>query len=134
MNSIQDSIDNPGRQDQATNRSFTPARQALHKTEQRLAFLLQLSDALRALADPIAIQQTVTQTTRAFFGADRCYYSLVEDGKAIIHRDASRLDMPSVIGEYPLSQFPFFKTLVDVGKDRVKPAVQCLQVYVQGPD
>ncbi|WP_018619732.1 ATP-binding protein [Spirosoma luteum] len=115
MTSIQDSLDNPGRPDQATNQLLTPVWVAFHKTEQRLAFLLQLSDALRALADPIAIQQTVTQTTRAFFGADRCYYSIVQEGKAIIHRDASRSDMPSVIGEYPLSQFPFFKTLVDVG-------------------
>lgn len=88
---------------------------ALRHNEERQAFLLKLSDALRSLADPIAIQQVVTQTTRDYFGADHCYYCVVEAGNAIIHQEVRRPDLPSVIGVYPLSQFPFFRTLVDGG-------------------
>ncbi len=115
MTSRLDSLDQPQQPTVPANLQLTRVLEALHKSEQRLAFLLQLSDALRSLADPIAIQETVTQTTRDFFKADRCYYSLIEEGKAIIHRDASRPGLPSVVGVYPLIQFPFFQTLVDVG-------------------
>ncbi|SOD79924.1 hybrid sensor histidine kinase/response regulator [Spirosoma fluviale] len=99
------------------------AEESLRQLEKRNSFLLQLSDALRPLADPISIQETVTQTTRNFFGADRCYYSLVEEGNAIIKREASRPNIPSVVGVYPLNQFPFFQALVDVGHPFVVDSV-----------
>jgi len=92
---------------------------ALRENEERQAFLLRISDALRPLVDPLAIQQAVTQTTRAYFRADRCYYCEVKAGNALIHQESRRADLPSVLGVYPLSQFPFFKRLVDEGQPLV---------------
>ncbi|WAL59502.1 GAF domain-containing protein [Thermocoleostomius sinensis] len=92
------------------------AEAALRKSEERQSFLLKLSDALRSLADPVDIQQTVTHTAMNYFEADRCYYCEIKDGDAIILRDASREDLPSVAGTYPLSSFAIFQAVVDAGR------------------
>ncbi|MFN8440166.1 MAG: CheR family methyltransferase [Caldilineaceae bacterium] len=78
-------------------------------------FLLHLSDALRSLADAVAIQATVTRTVMEYFGADRCYYCEIEDNQAIIRRDAAREDLPSVVGVYPLVDFPLFSAMMNQG-------------------
>ncbi|NMG11101.1 histidine kinase [Brasilonema sp. UFV-L1] len=83
--------------------------------EQRQAFLLQLSDALRSLSDAVEIHAAVTRIAMNFFGADRCYYCEIVDGNAIIRQDASREGLPSVAGVYPLSSFPILKTAIDAG-------------------
>jgi len=90
--------------------------QALRQREECIAFLLKLSDALRSLSDTEAIQATVTRITRDHFGADRCYYCEIHEGKALIQRDASRPDLPSVVGEYPLHSFTLLQTVVDAGQ------------------
>lgn len=84
--------------------------------EQRQAFLLQLSDALRSLDDAVEIEATVTQTALHHFGADRCYYCEIEDGNSIIRRDAARDGLPSVAGEYPLSSFPILQAVIESGR------------------
>lgn len=89
--------------------------EALHQSEARIAFLLKLSDALRPLANPNVVQGTVTQTAMDYFAADRCYYCELIDGNAVIRQDASRKDLPSVTGIYPLDRFPIFKAVVDGG-------------------
>lgn len=92
------------------------AEAALCESKERQAFLLQLSDAIRPLTDSVDIQQTVTKTAMNYFGADRCYYCEIEDGNAIILRDASREDLPTVAGVYPLSRFAIFQAVVDAGR------------------
>jgi signal transduction histidine kinase len=87
------------------------------------AFLLNLSDALRTLRDPIAIQEAVTRITLNDFKADRCYYCEIIEDQAIIRRDASRGDVPSVVGAYPLTDMPIFKAVVDMGRPVVVPNV-----------
>lgn len=62
------------------------AEDALRKSEARYAFLLRLSDSLRAIADPRAILATATRTTCEHFGADRCCYAEVGDDE-VMHRD-----------------------------------------------
>ncbi|MFB2971349.1 ATP-binding protein [Aerosakkonema sp. BLCC-F183] len=84
--------------------------------EQQQAYLLQLSDALRSLSDAVEIHTTVTRIAMNFFGADRCYYCEMIDSNAIIRRDASREDLPTVAGVYPLSSFPILKAVVDAGR------------------
>ncbi|MEZ4730572.1 MAG: GAF domain-containing protein [Caldilineaceae bacterium] len=84
--------------------------------EQQQAFLLKLTDALRAHVDAVAIQATVTETTLDYFGADRCYYCEVEHGNAIIRRDAARGALPSVVGVYPLENLPFFQAAMATGR------------------
>lgn len=81
--------------------------------ELRQTFLMQFSDRLRSLGDAEAVHSVVTETTREFFRADRCYYCEVVDGHAIIRRDASRSDLPSVAGRYELSRFPIFQAVVE---------------------
>lgn len=80
------------------------------------AFRVKLSDALRPLFDAVEIQATVTHTTMKFFGADRCYYCEIIDGSAIIRRDASQADLPTVVGAYPLENSPIFRAMLDAGQ------------------
>lgn len=79
-------------------------------------FRVELSDALRSLSDAVEIQATVTRSTMNFFRADRCYYCEIIDGSAIIRRDASQADLPSVVGAYPLENSPIFKAMIDAGQ------------------
>ncbi|WP_460503581.1 GAF domain-containing protein, partial [Hymenobacter agri] len=88
---------------------------ARRQAEERQAFLLQLSDALRTVADPVAIQETVTHLARQHFGADRCYYYEIEGELAIIRRDASAEGLPPVAGAYRLADFALLRAAIAVG-------------------
>lgn len=92
------------------------AEVALRENEARQTFLLRLSDGLRSLSDPVEIQAVVTRTAMHYFAADRCYYCEIEDGNAIIRRDAARADLPSVVGVYSLRHFALFQAVVDAGR------------------
>ena len=83
--------------------------------EKQLAFLLKLSDAIRLLDNPVDIEEAVTKIAMDFLDADRCYYCTIEEGNAIILRDALRGDLPSVGGVYPISSFALFKGVLDAG-------------------
>ncbi|MBL1178214.1 MAG: response regulator [Pantanalinema sp. GBBB05] len=85
------------------------------RREEQQNYLLKLSDALRCLANPVEIQEAVTRTAMAHFGSDRCYYCEIEDGNAIIRRDAAREDLPSVAGVYPLSSFAILQSVIEAG-------------------
>jgi PAS domain S-box-containing protein len=61
------------------------ADDALRESEARQAFLLRLSDALRAIADPLAILATATRMTAEHFGASRCCYAEFCDNE-VVHR------------------------------------------------
>ncbi|WP_114948585.1 PAS domain-containing protein [Microvirga calopogonii] len=54
------------------------AEAALRESEQRQAFLLKLSDALRPLADAAEIQATTTRLVGQHLGVDRAMYAEVE--------------------------------------------------------
>lgn len=101
---------------------------ARKKHEERLrraaamdAFRVKLSDALRPLADVTEILATVTNLVMEHYGADRCYYCEIEDGNAVILRDAKRGDLPSVAGVYPLADFPLFQKMMNDGAPLVVP-------------
>jgi PAS domain S-box-containing protein len=51
------------------------AEEALRQSEERQAFLLQLSDVLRPLADPAAIQREASRVLRAQLGAGQVVYT-----------------------------------------------------------
>ena len=84
--------------------------------EQRKQFLLQLSDSLRPLQAPVAIQEAVTMLAVNYFKSDRCYYCEIDGDKAVIHRDASHGNQPSVEGVYPLDSYPLFNAVIKAGK------------------
>jgi len=53
------------------------------RREKQQAYLLQLSDMLRSLSDPINIQKAVGQLAMDHFGADRCDYCEIEKEDAL---------------------------------------------------
>lgn len=86
------------------------------KEERRQAYLIRLTDALRSVSNPVAVEETVTREAMNYFNADRCYYCEIEGDEAIVHRDAFRGDLPSVSGIYPLSSFAVLKAVIERGK------------------
>lgn len=91
-------------------------KEFLEESRDWYQFLLQLSDALRPIADPFAVEEIATRLAMQYLDADRCYYCQVVEGMAIITRDARRDHLPSVAGTYPLSSFPLLKKVVDKGR------------------
>ncbi|MDV2984364.1 UNVERIFIED_CONTAM: PAS domain-containing protein [Methylobacteriaceae bacterium AG10] len=81
------------------------AELALREREEQQAFLLRLSDALRPLADPAAIQGEACRLLGEHLKADYAYYiELYEaQGFAIIRQDYVSGDRPSLVGTYPVS-------------------------------
>ncbi|WP_342644639.1 PAS domain S-box protein [Mucilaginibacter sp. CSA2-8R] len=84
--------------------------------EQRREFMMQLSDALRPLSNPAAVQETATRLILQHFGCDRCYYSEIINDEAIIRHDAARAGLPSVTGVYNLQSMPIFAKVVEAGE------------------
>ena len=91
------------------------ARKIIDENEKQQAFLLKLSDALRPLSNLVQIEEAVTKTVMDFMGADWCHYATIEKDNIIIQRGASRGDLPSVDGVYPISNFALFKAVLDCG-------------------
>ncbi|RFS17433.1 PAS domain-containing protein [Emticicia sp. C21] len=91
------------------------AESAVRKSEEHQRYLLHLNDAIRPITDPVELEGVATLTAMNYFDTDRCYYCEVEGDNAIIKRDASKGDLPSVAGTYPLSSFAIFKKVVDEG-------------------
>jgi len=82
-----------------TGRRMLEAR--LRDSEERAAFLLRLSDAMRSLDDADAIEATATRMVAAHLGASRVLIGEFEDGNVHIRRD--HVDRAaSLAGTYPL--------------------------------
>lgn len=75
--------------------------------EQRKAFLLKLSDALRPLADPIASQKAAVEMLATHLNVDRSYYAEFDWPKDVlyIHYEYTRVGAMSAIGAHPISAF-----------------------------
>ena len=80
----------------------TTAEAALRATEARKTFILALSDALRPLVDPVAIQGEAARLLGERLGADRALYTETEEDTIVVHRDWGP-DMASMAGQYPAS-------------------------------
>ncbi len=91
------------------------ARNKIEESEKQQAFLLELSDTIRMLDNPVDIEEAVTKFTREFMDADWCFYRTIEEDNAIILRDAMREDLSSVAGVYSLSSFTLLKAAFDKG-------------------
>jgi signal transduction histidine kinase len=85
------------------------AQAALQESEARQAFLLELSDALRPLGDPVAIQEEATRRLGHQLGVSRALYAefRVEGGQeyVVIERDYHVADAASSAGRHPSAQF-----------------------------
>lgn len=82
------------------------AEAALRDSDERQTFLLKLSDALRPLTDPMAIQRVAARSLGEHLGASRVFYVVVDpDGDSgIIDQDYAD-GLPSRTGRYSLSAF-----------------------------
>ena len=88
------------------------AEEALRESEERQAFLLKLSDALRPLNDPVAIQETASRLLGEHLGVDRAAYGELAPGDRImtVARDWMSPGTSSVVGEYRIDDFGRFFT------------------------
>ncbi|HUQ84230.1 MAG TPA: PAS domain S-box protein [Gemmatimonadaceae bacterium] len=80
------------------------AEAALRASEARQVYLLALSDALRPLTDPVAIQGEAARLIGEHLGADRVLYADTEGDTIVVHRDWVR-GIASMAGRYPASEW-----------------------------
>ncbi|WP_246082558.1 GAF domain-containing protein [Rubellimicrobium rubrum] len=94
------------------------AEDALREQEERQAFLLRLSDALRPLADPAKVQAAATTLLREQLDAGWCYYVEWNEAGTVarVLRDAAREGLPSLAGEHDVSDVPEFLDLLRTGE------------------
>ena len=92
------------------------AEAALRESEERQAFLLRLSDALRPLDAAAEIQGEATRLLREHLAAGWCYYVEWDEaaGRGVVLRDATRDGLPSLAGTHDVSDLPAFLVIADV--------------------
>ncbi|XWW44993.1 response regulator [Fibrella sp. USSR17] len=90
-----------------------------YQSEAQANFLLQLSDAMRPLTDPIGIQLTANQLALRYFKADRAYYCEIEQDQVTVRQQAARPDLPAIPAQYSLDQLPSMKAQLLKGKSVV---------------
>ena len=89
-----------------TERKATEAR--LRESEERGAFLLRLSDALRAESGVEAVGDRAVRMIADRLGLDRVYLVTVTPGddSIVVTHEARRTDLPPLLGAYRGSDFP----------------------------
>lgn len=91
--------------DDVTERKAT--ERALREREERQAFLLALSDAVRTLTDPDAIRQEACRLLGERLEVDRAFYVAIDQaaGSARVAWDHHRGDVPSLAVEHRIADF-----------------------------
>ncbi|MCO5062905.1 MAG: PAS domain-containing protein [Rhizobiaceae bacterium] len=77
---------------------------ALRESEERHAFLLRLSDALRAVSEPDQIQRVASRLLGERLSANRVAYAEIVDGAAYIQNDYTH-NAPSITGRFPVELY-----------------------------
>ena len=77
---------------------------ALRESEERQAFLLRLSDALRPLQTPADIAEAAVRHLSGQLDVSRVCYCEISNGRVTVDRDHAR-GVPSIIGELPPDMF-----------------------------
>jgi len=80
------------------------SRDVLLRTEERLAFLLKLSDSLRPLRDPIAVQEVASRLLGEHLHVNRVGYAELENGGFVVRREYARGVAP-LAGKGPVGSF-----------------------------
>ena len=91
---------------------------ALHESESRHAFLLRLGDAVRPLADPLAIQREASRLLRERLLTDRVYYAEIDEpqGGIRVERDFVGAGVSSRAGPCSLSDFTWVGSTFRLGE------------------
>lgn len=81
---------------------------AAREREARQTYLLGLSDALRDLSDPAAVQAAAVRVLGEGLDVDRAYYVTVDEtqGEYVVEREWHRSGAPSHVRRYPLADWP----------------------------
>ncbi|WP_027891228.1 PAS domain S-box protein [Calidithermus chliarophilus] len=97
------------------------AEEALRASEERQSFLLQLTDAVRPLADPAAIQGEACRLLAERLGVERAYYVEVDEeaGVASVERDFVRGGVPSLAGKHKVADFSWSVEILRRGECHV---------------
>ncbi|CAO4165547.1 GAF domain-containing protein [Methylorubrum aminovorans] len=97
------------------------AETALRDREERHAFLLALSDAMRTLTDPATIQNEACRLLGERLEVDRAYYVAIDEaaGTARIAWDHLRGDAHSIAGEHPIADFAWSVDILRRGQCHV---------------
>src|SRR5262249_27438620 len=78
--------------------------EALHDSEERLAFLLRLNDALRPLRDRVDIQNVTVRLLGEYLRVNRVAYSIVE-GENFVVMTTYEKGVAQLRGGWPISTF-----------------------------
>jgi PAS domain S-box-containing protein len=97
------------------------AEASLRTSEERQAYLLKLSDALRPLLDPIEIQGTASRLLAEHLNADRAFYSKMDEarGQLVVEQDYVRDGTPSLVGRYPLEAWAWIEETTQKGEPAI---------------
>ena len=93
----------------------------LREREERQAYLLRLSDALRPIADPIEVQGVASRLLGEHLQTDRVFYSEMDEARnqLLVERDFVREGTPSLAGSYPLEAFAWIEGATQKGEPTV---------------
>jgi PAS domain S-box-containing protein len=102
------------------------AERALRESEERQAFLLKLSDALRPLGDPVQIQNEAARILGERLGADRTLYAQIDAARevGVIECGYVRGDAPSLAGEHAFAAFLPFVEAYRAGRSLIVDDVE----------
>lgn len=101
------------------------AEEALRQSEQRKAFLLRFSDALRPITDPLIIQDEAARVLGEFLGADRVGYAHAKDEDQLVAVDRHYVNgVPEISGVYRYADYgPELLIQMQQGKTVVRPDI-----------
>ena len=93
------------------------AESALKESQGRQAFLLRLSDALRAIDDPVTVQGEATRLLREHYEVGWCFYTEWNEAATMgtVLRDSRREGLPSFVGVHDVSDSPEMMALLRAG-------------------
>ncbi|MBW4450859.1 MAG: GAF domain-containing protein, partial [Spirirestis rafaelensis WJT71-NPBG6] len=99
-----------------TDRKLT--EELIRRTAELDAFRITLSDALRSLSDPVAIQGEACRLLGDRLGVDHAYYvEIIEtEGYGRVDQNYVRGDSPTLVGVYPLSAYSWITPLFRTGQ------------------
>lgn len=93
------------------------AASAMRESQERQAFLLSLSDALRAEADPRAVERIALEMLAEQLSTDRAYITTSDYGKGEteVPVEVRRDDLPPLVGVFSHAEYPESARLVNEG-------------------
>ncbi len=114
--------------DDITERKQTEA--TLRSSEEKQAYKLKLSDAIRPLSDPIEIQARAGFILGEQLRANRVFYGEIDEESAqmLVERDFVREGTPRATGKYPLEVFEWLRSSPQKFEPTVVKDVQASQL------